>query len=91
MAKKLLVTLSENLYRAVSIAATHRECSKAEVVRASLYNHLRSFVEKDDERDSDVNLDDYLFPVTLGDTPEIIAEKSKRWEEARRRRMQNKK
>ena len=41
--KHFLVTLPDGLYRAIKKASESRGCSKAEIVRTALYDHLKAF------------------------------------------------
>lgn len=45
---RLIVTLPEVLHKAILTASKHRKCSKAEVVRTSLYDYLGRFIEADE-------------------------------------------
>ena len=48
MNNRFIMNVPEALKRAVKNAAQYRKCSQAEVVRAALYGHLKSFIEKDE-------------------------------------------
>jgi hypothetical protein len=45
--RRILITLPDGLRRVVKQSAQHRGCSQAEVIRGSLYGHLKDFIDKD--------------------------------------------
>jgi len=44
---KLLVCLPEALRRVLRKASEHRGCSQAEIIRTALYEHLKDFLQED--------------------------------------------
>jgi hypothetical protein len=47
--RRILITLPDGLRRVVKQSAQHRGCSQAEVIRGSLYGHLKDFIDKDNK------------------------------------------
>ena len=45
---RLIVTLPDTLQKAIATASKRRGCSKAEIVRTSLYDYLKHFIEVDE-------------------------------------------
>lgn len=72
--RRILITLPDGLRRVVRQSAEHRGCSQAEVVRASIYNHLRDFVEKDDKVKIVKPKKEELFEIELNDKEEKFIE-----------------
>ena len=50
LSNRFIVTLPVGLERTIETAAKHRNCSKAEIIRAALYENLREFLSKDNTR-----------------------------------------
>ena len=44
---RLIITLPDALKRTINKASKRRGCSKAEIVRTALYDHLKEFIEVD--------------------------------------------
>lgn len=48
--KRTIITLPEVLRRSIKKASKYRNCSQAEIIRISLYNYLKDFIEEDDKQ-----------------------------------------
>ena len=48
---RIIITLPPALKRVLENASEHRGCSQTEVIKSALYEHLRNFIEKDDEKE----------------------------------------
>lgn len=56
---RFIMNISERLSIALEMAAKHERCSRAEIVRSSLYQHLKNFIveeKKETEQNSFLEL-----------------------------------
>ena len=79
--RRILITLPDGLRRVVKQSAQHRGCSQAEVIRGSLYGHLKDFIDKDNKvkivktkKTEEEELNDLDFEIEEPKEPEIIIE-----------------